>query len=141
VLRESPDVVVIATGARALAARHPGIDVHGIGLGRSRGRIPGLRVLVIDEEYGFQGPRSRSFSWIEDKQVAMVTSERTIASFLGGPRAAGVREALHQRHHAPLPSGYRSHRGRTRPRRNVWSGREQEPLRSILRLRPMAVRR
>src|SRR5262249_506095 len=57
VLRESPDVVVIATGARALRPGLPGIE-HGLsGWDVLRGReVSGRRVLVIDEEYGHQGP-------------------------------------------------------------------------------------
>jgi len=128
-VREAPDVVVIATGARALRPDIPGIDVHGISAWDVlAGRIPaGSRVLVIDEEYGFQGPSVAEFLLDRGKQVAMVTSERTIASFLGATSAPPVFERLFTK-----GITIHCHLGIVRIEevralvRNVWSGREQE---------------
>ena len=96
VLRESPDVVVLATGARAFKPDIPGIDAHGVSAwdvlaGRDS---LGSRVLVIDEEYGYQGPSVAEFLLDRGKQVAMVTSERTIGSFLGATSAPPVFQRL-----------------------------------------------
>jgi 2,4-dienoyl-CoA reductase-like NADH-dependent reductase (Old Yellow Enzyme family)/thioredoxin reductase len=129
VLRESPDVVVIATGARALRPDIPGIDAHGISAWDVlAGRIPpGSRVLVIDEEYGFQGPSVAEFLLDRGKRVAMVTSERTIGSFLGATSAPPVFGRLFTKGitlHCNL-GVVRLEEGRALVR-NVWSGREEE---------------
>jgi len=128
VLRESPDVVVIATGARALRPDIPGIDPHGISAWDVlAGRIPsGSRILVIDEEYGFQAPSVAEFLLDKGKQVAMVTSERTIGSFLGATSAPPVFERLFTKGitlHCHL-GVVRLEEGRALVR-NVWSGREE----------------
>jgi thioredoxin reductase len=129
VLRESPDVVVIATGARALRPDVPGIDVHGVSAWDVlAGRIPsGSRVLVIDEEYGFQATSVAEFLLDRGKQVAMVTSERTIGSFLGATSAPPVFQRLFTKGitlHCHL-GVRRLEEGRALVR-NVWSGLEEE---------------
>ncbi len=85
VLAEKPDVVVIATGARAFTPKIPGIESYGYSawevlLGTD---VPGQRVLVIDEEYGFQAPSVAEFLLDAGREVEIVTSERTIGTFLG----------------------------------------------------------
>jgi NADPH-dependent 2,4-dienoyl-CoA reductase/sulfur reductase-like enzyme len=130
VLRESPDVVVLATGARALRPDVPGIDAHGTSAWDVlSGRIPsGTRILVIDEEYGYQGTSVAEFLLDRGKEVAMVTSERTIGSFLGATSAPPVFERLFTKGvmlHCHL-SVVGLEPGRALVR-NVWSGRE-EPL-------------
>jgi dimethylglycine catabolism A len=130
VLRESPDVVVLATGARALRPDVPGIDAHGTSAWDVlSGRIPsGTRILVIDEEYGYQGTSVAEFLLDRGKEVAMVTSERTIGSFLGATSAPPVFERLFTKGvmlHCHL-SVVALEPGRALVR-NVWSGRE-EPL-------------
>ena len=129
-LRESPDVVVLATGARALRPDVPGIDAHGTSAWDVlSGRIPsGTRILVIDEEYGYQGTSVAEFLLDRGKEVAMVTSERTIGSFLGATSAPPVFERLFTKGvtlHCHL-SVVGLEPGRAFVR-NVWSGRE-EPL-------------
>src|SRR5262245_23481699 len=54
VLREAPEVAVLATGARPLRPGLPGIDRHGVSAWDvlAGNLVPGRRVLVIDEEYG-----------------------------------------------------------------------------------------
>ncbi len=91
------------------------------------GRVPsGLRVLVIDEEYGYQGTSAAEFLLDRGKEVAIVTSERTIGSFLGATTAPPVFERLFTKGivlHCNL-SVVRIEEGRA-VAKNVWSGREE----------------
>jgi 2,4-dienoyl-CoA reductase-like NADH-dependent reductase (Old Yellow Enzyme family)/thioredoxin reductase len=127
VLGESPDVVVLATGARALLPDVPGMGSHGLCAwevlaGRD---VPGGRVLVIDEEYGQQGPSVAEYLLDRGRQVAMVTSERSIGSFLGATTGPPVFQRL-------FAKGVQLHCHLQVVRleadraiaRNVWSGRE-----------------
>jgi mycofactocin system FadH/OYE family oxidoreductase 2 len=128
VLAESPDAVVLATGARALKPDIPGLEVHGISAWDVLlGRIPtGSHVLVIDEEYGYQGTSVAELLLDRGKQVAMVTSERTIGSFLGPTAAPPVFERLFTKGvalHCHLSVvGLETGRAIVE---NVWSGREE----------------
>jgi mycofactocin system FadH/OYE family oxidoreductase 2 len=128
VLAESPDAVILATGALALRPAVPGIETHAVSawdvlLGRE---VPGSRVLVIDEEYGFQATSAAEFLLDRNKEVAMVTSERTIGSFLGPTTAPPVFERL-------FTKGVKLHchlevvrlEARRAVAKNVWSGREE----------------
>jgi NADPH-dependent 2,4-dienoyl-CoA reductase/sulfur reductase-like enzyme len=85
VLRESPDVVVLATGARPFKPRVPGIDDYGYNAWEvlQGTEVPGDRVLVIDEEYGFQAPSAADYLLDRGKAVDIVTSERSLGGFLG----------------------------------------------------------
>jgi NADPH-dependent 2,4-dienoyl-CoA reductase/sulfur reductase-like enzyme len=87
ILSASPDVVVIATGARARRPSLPGMEQHQFvsgwevlqGQAGSLGRV----VLVIDEEYGHQGPTIAEFLLDAGKEVDLITSQETIGNFLG----------------------------------------------------------
>jgi 2,4-dienoyl-CoA reductase (NADPH2) len=128
VLQESPDVAVLATGARALAPDLPGsagraLSAWDVRAGRE---VPGARVLVIDEEYGHQAPSAAEYLLDRGHEVAIATSERTIASLLGATTAPPVFERLFRK-------GVRLHchlqvvaleAGRALAV-NVWSRREQ----------------
>ena len=96
VCRESPDVVVLATGARALRPDLPGMAAFGLGAWDvlNGQEVPGRRVLVIDEEYSQQGPSVAEFLLDRGKEVAIVTSERTIGSFLGATTGPPVFQRL-----------------------------------------------
>jgi 2,4-dienoyl-CoA reductase-like NADH-dependent reductase (Old Yellow Enzyme family)/thioredoxin reductase len=128
VLSEAPDAVVLATGARALKPDIPGIEAHGVSawdvlLGR---KLPESRVLVIDEEYGFQATSAAEFLLDRKHEVAIVTSERTIGSFLGATTAPPVFERLFSKGvtlHCHLEV-VRLEAGRAIAK-NVWSGREE----------------
>src|SRR5262249_53397551 len=128
ILRESPDVVVVATGARPLRPALPGIDALGISawdvlLGRD---VPGRRVLVIDEEYGYQGPSFAEHLLDRGHEVHIVTSERTIGSFLGATTGPPVFQRLFTRGvqlHCNLEV-VRLEPGRAIAR-NVWCDREE----------------
>jgi mycofactocin system FadH/OYE family oxidoreductase 2 len=128
VLGESPDVVVLATGAKALRPEIPGIDTWGTSSWDVlAGNAPsGARVLVLDEEYGHQAPSVAEFLLDRGKQVTMVTSERTIGSFLGATTAPPVFERLFTK-----GVTLRCHLSVVRIEeeraiaKNVWSGREE----------------
>jgi len=87
ILAESPDVVFVATGAVARRPDLEGMDRHRVMsawdvlLGRAEGL--GRVVLVIDEEYGHQGPTTAEFLIDRGHEVDLITSQETIASFLG----------------------------------------------------------
>ncbi|MSU69344.1 MAG: FAD-binding protein [Opitutaceae bacterium] len=85
ILRESPDVVVIATGARVFRPSLPGIDQYGYSAWEIlKGvEVPGIRILVIDEEYGQQATSVAEFLLDAGKTVEIVTSETSIGGFLG----------------------------------------------------------
>lgn len=85
VLAEKPDLVVLATGARPLVPDLPGIRDHAHSAWEvlEGVEVPGTRILVIDEEYGYQGPSAAECLLDRGKEVTVVTSEPTIATFLG----------------------------------------------------------
>jgi NADPH-dependent 2,4-dienoyl-CoA reductase/sulfur reductase-like enzyme len=92
VLQDSPDVVVLATGARALKPAVPGLEGRALSAWDvlAGDEISGERVLVIDEEYGYQATSVAEYLLDRGKQVHIVTSERTVGSFLGATSAPPV---------------------------------------------------
>jgi mycofactocin system FadH/OYE family oxidoreductase 2 len=128
VLGERPDAVVLATGARALRPDVPGLAEHGLSAwevlaGRE---VPGHRVLVIDEEYGQQGPSAADYLLERGRQVTVVTSERSVGSFLGATTGPPVFQRLFGKG-VELRCNLAVERveaGRA-VARNVWSGREE----------------
>jgi 2,4-dienoyl-CoA reductase-like NADH-dependent reductase (Old Yellow Enzyme family)/thioredoxin reductase len=84
---ESPDVVIIATGAvarvPALAgmAQHTVVSAWDVLLGRAEHL--GQVLLVIDEEYGHQGPTTAEYLRDHGHEVDLITSQEVIGSFLG----------------------------------------------------------
>jgi 2,4-dienoyl-CoA reductase-like NADH-dependent reductase (Old Yellow Enzyme family)/thioredoxin reductase len=128
VLGESPDVVVVATGARALRPDGPGLAELGVSawevlLGRE---LPGRRVLVIDEEYGYQALSAAEALLDRGREVHLVTSEQTIGSFLGSTTGPPVFRRLFSKgvtlHCNLRVVGLES---RHAIARNVWSEREE----------------
>jgi 2,4-dienoyl-CoA reductase-like NADH-dependent reductase (Old Yellow Enzyme family)/thioredoxin reductase len=87
VLAESPDVVVIATGAIARKPEIEGMDHHPVvsawdvllGQAENLGKV----LLVIDEEYGHQGPTTAEYLRDREHEVDLITSQEVIGSFLG----------------------------------------------------------
>ena len=87
ILAESPDVVFVATGATARIPRLDGMDRHRVAsawdvlMGRAKdlGRV----LLVIDEEYGHQGPTTAALLAERGHEVDLITSQEVIGSFLG----------------------------------------------------------
>jgi 2,4-dienoyl-CoA reductase-like NADH-dependent reductase (Old Yellow Enzyme family)/thioredoxin reductase len=86
VVAESPDAVIVATGA---TARPPRIEnAGGARLVAAWDVLRGERdigdaVVVIDEEYGHQAPGVAEYLLDRGKEVDLVTSQETIATFLG----------------------------------------------------------
>src|SRR5262249_39481003 len=91
VLGEAPEVVILATGAQALKPEIPGIDDGYSAWEVLQGtEVPGDRILVIDEEYGFQAPGVAEYLLDRGKAVDIVTSERSLGSFLGATTAPPI---------------------------------------------------
>jgi thioredoxin reductase len=87
IVAETPDVVVIATGAVARVPVLEGMESHAVFsawdvLSGTAGEL-GNVVLVIDEEYGHQGPTTAEFLLDQGKEVDLITSQETIGNFLG----------------------------------------------------------
>jgi 2,4-dienoyl-CoA reductase-like NADH-dependent reductase (Old Yellow Enzyme family) len=128
VLREAPDIVVLATGARAFKPRLPGIDDYGYNAWEvlQGTDVPGERILVIDEEYGFQAPSVAEYLLDRGRAVDLVTSERSLGSFLGATTAPPVFRRL-------FSKGIRLHcnlkvvqlQANEAVALNVWSEREE----------------
>ncbi|MBM4073625.1 MAG: FAD-binding protein [Planctomycetes bacterium] len=128
ILRESPDVVVLATGARAFKPPLPGIDDYGYSAWEvlQGTDVPGSSVLVIDEEYGFQALTTAEFLLDQGRQVDIVTSERSIGGFLGATTGPPVFRRLFSkgvRVHANLRVA--ALQGNQAIAVNVWSEREE----------------
>jgi 2,4-dienoyl-CoA reductase-like NADH-dependent reductase (Old Yellow Enzyme family) len=86
ILAESPDCVLVATGATPRppafeAAGHLVVSAWDVLLGRHED-LP-RTILVIDEEYGHQGPTAAEYLLDRGREVDLITSQETIANFLG----------------------------------------------------------
>jgi NADPH-dependent 2,4-dienoyl-CoA reductase/sulfur reductase-like enzyme len=87
VIAEAPDVVIIATGASARPpglqgmAQHVVVSAWDVLLGQAPKLGPVL--LVIDEEYGHQGPTTAEYLRDRGHEVDLITSQEVIGSFLG----------------------------------------------------------
>jgi 2,4-dienoyl-CoA reductase-like NADH-dependent reductase (Old Yellow Enzyme family)/thioredoxin reductase len=87
VLAESPDVVFVATGASARVPALEGMQHHAVvsawdvllGQAENLGKV----LLVIDEEYGHQGPTTAEYLSDRGHEVDLITSQEIIGSFLG----------------------------------------------------------
>ena len=86
VMAESPDAVIIATGATARRPRIENMDdyrfVSAWDVLQGEHDI-GDVIVVIDEEYGHQGPGVAEYLLDRGKEVDLITSQETIATFLG----------------------------------------------------------
>jgi 2,4-dienoyl-CoA reductase-like NADH-dependent reductase (Old Yellow Enzyme family) len=86
ILAESPDAVLLATGALARRPVLEGMDSARVVSGWDvlAGDFDlGDVVIVIDEEYGHQGPTVAEFLLDRGKEVDLITSQETIGTFLG----------------------------------------------------------
>ena len=89
VIAEEPDQVFIATGATARDHGLAGADSHAIFSAWEvlQGSVDikklGTTVLIIDEEYGHQGPTTAEFLLDKGLEVDLITSQEVIGNFLG----------------------------------------------------------
>jgi thioredoxin reductase len=87
ILSENPNVVIVATGAVARVPTLQGMNEHVCVSAWDvlNGQIDrlGKTVLVIDEEYGHQGPTTAEFLIDRGREVDLVTSQERIGTFLG----------------------------------------------------------
>src|SRR5262249_37087642 len=88
--------------------------------------VPGRRVLVLDEEYDHQGPSAAEYLLDRGREVHIVTSERSIGSFLGATTGPPVFQRLFRKG-VQLHCHLRVVRleGEKAVARNVWSDREE----------------
>ena len=86
ILAESPDAVVLATGADARRPVLDGMDdarmISGWDVLSGEHEISGV-VLVIDEEYGHQAPSIGDYLLERGVEVDLVTSQEMLGTFLG----------------------------------------------------------
>ena len=84
---ESPDLVFVATGATARPHGLEGAEGHVVSSAWDvlLGKLDqlGKTILVIDEEYGHQGPSSAELLLDHGREVDLLTSQETIGNFLG----------------------------------------------------------
>ena len=87
VVGEQPDEVIVATGATARPHDIDGADGHQVVsawdvlLGRHDDL--GRTILVIDEEYGHQGPTTALYLCERGHEIDLITSQETLGNFLG----------------------------------------------------------
>lgn len=101
IVAESPDVVLVATGAVARNANLPGMANHRTASAwdvlQNKADDLGDIILVIDEEYGHQGPTTAEFLVDRGKEVDLITSQETIANFLGATTRPPLLRRLHSK--------------------------------------------
>ena len=87
ILAESPDHVIVATGAVARKPNLAGIESHRVASAwevlEGKAEDLGDTVLLIDEEYSYQGPTTAEFLLDRGKEVDLITSQEKVADFLG----------------------------------------------------------
>jgi 2,4-dienoyl-CoA reductase-like NADH-dependent reductase (Old Yellow Enzyme family) len=87
ILAERPDAVLVATGATARPPGFTRLEGHRVVSAWDvlQGRHPDLprTILVVDEEYGHQGPTTAECLADGGHEVDLVTSQELIAGFLG----------------------------------------------------------
>lgn len=87
ILAEQPEAVLVATGATAMKPELPGIERHmclsAWEVLQGRETQLGKVLLVIDEEYGHQGPTTAEYLADRGREVDLITSQETIGNFLG----------------------------------------------------------
>jgi 2,4-dienoyl-CoA reductase-like NADH-dependent reductase (Old Yellow Enzyme family)/thioredoxin reductase len=101
ILAEQPDVVILASGAVARRPDLEGMSTHRVASAwdvlRGRTGDLGQIVLVIDEEYGHQGPTTAEFLLDRGKEVDLITSQETIGNFLGATTRPPLLKRLFQK--------------------------------------------
>lgn len=126
-----PDAVLIATGATARPPALEGMDGHQVVSAWDvlQGATPplGKVLLVIDEEYGHQGPTTAEFLLDRGHEVDLITSQETIGNFLGATTRPPLLRRLFAKHvqlfnHLEA----KTLRNGCLVARNIWSGELHE---------------
>ena len=128
VLQESPEIVVIATGARPFKPNIAGVEEYGFNAWEvlQGADVPGERVLIVDEEYGQQATSVAEFLLDRGKTVEMVTSEASIGGFMGATTRPPVMQRLYAK--GVKIQGYLqvlSFEANRAITQNVWSQRQE----------------
>ena len=128
ILSENPDVVVVATGARPLIPAVPGIENTVDAWSVLNGNVPeGERVVVIDEEYGFQGPSVAELLLDLGKSVEIITSMEAIGTLLGATTRPPVYQRLFRKEIVIHPHLHvRAIEGDTLITENAWAETKSE---------------
>lgn len=131
ILAESPELVIVATGAVVRKPDLEGMDQHRVisAWDVLLGKTPDLGpvILVIDEEYGHQGPTVAEFLLDRGKEVDLITSQETLANFLGATTRPPLLTRLFKKgvqlfNHLEA----QAFRDGCLIARNIWSGELQE---------------
>jgi 2,4-dienoyl-CoA reductase-like NADH-dependent reductase (Old Yellow Enzyme family)/thioredoxin reductase len=131
IMAEQPEFVVIATGAAARVPELEGMSAHVVVSAWDvlRGQMDelGKVVLVMDEEYGHQGPTTAEFLSDRGKEVDLITSQETIANFLGATtRPPLLRRLFMKRVQIFNHLEPRAIKERCLIARNIWTGELHE---------------
>jgi 2,4-dienoyl-CoA reductase-like NADH-dependent reductase (Old Yellow Enzyme family)/thioredoxin reductase len=127
ILAESPDVVFVSTGASARRPELEGMDRHTVvsawDVLMGRANELGKALLVIDEEYGHQGPSTAEFLLDRGHEVDLITSQEVIGSFLGSTTRPPIltrcfKKGIHFYHHLRAEAIKEGHL----IARNEWTG-------------------
>ena len=96
ILAESPDAVVLATGAKAFRPPIPGLEDFGYSAWEVlQGEdVSGDRILVLDEQYGYHAPSVAEYLLDRGKEVDIITSEPSIVGLLGDTTRPPVLQRL-----------------------------------------------
>lgn len=131
VLAERPDRILLATGATARPPAFTGLDGHLVvsawDVLQEHAPPLGKVLLVIDEEYGHQGPTTAEFLLERGHEVDLITSQETIGNFLGATTRPPLLRRLFSRH-AQIFNHLEavSLRDGCLVARNIWSGELHE---------------
>jgi thioredoxin reductase len=131
ILAERPEFVLVATGATARPPGFDGLEGHTVvsawDVLQHRAPQLGKIVLVIDEEFGHQGPTTAEFLVDRGHEVDLITSQETIGNFLGATTRPPLLRRLFTKHvqifnHLEA----QSLKGGCLIARNIWSGELHE---------------
>lgn len=131
ILAESPDHVFIATGATPRSPALEGMDGHVVVAGwdvlLGKHEDLGHTVLVIDEEYGHQGPGIAEYLLDRGREVDLITSQEVIGNFLGATTRPPLLTRLFSKG-AQIFTHLHSEsiKDRCLIARNEWSGQQQQ---------------
>jgi hypothetical protein len=125
------EVVIVATGAVPRVPEIDGVADHHVVSAWDvlKDGVDGLGqvVLVIDEEYGHQGPTTAEFLLDRGKEVDLITSQETIANFLGATtRPPLLRRLFLKRAQLFTHLDVRQLKDNCAVARNIWTGELHE---------------